>query len=1027
MAGSIKGITFEIGGNTQPLEKALKNVNTTARSLQTELTSVNKLLKLDPSNTTLLAQKQQILSSAIANTEDKLNKLKEAQKQAAEMLKNGDIGEDQYRDLERQIIKTEQELGGYRNQLEQVEQQTKETGSETDNLKEKQRQAGEQSDKSGAQMGAAFAAVTAAIQVGIQVVTQIIQKFQEAAVAAAEYADNVNTLAATYQISTDSLQKFQYASDLIDVSVETFGSSIGRLAKNMGQADSGAKKQTEAFKKLGVSIYNSNGQLRDSEDVFYDVIDALGNLNNETQADVYANALFGRSFQDLNPLVVAGTDKLRALGAEAEEVGYVIDSNVLNATNEFQDNLDRMANLSDLATRSFSAGMTPALNRVTEAFNKTLASPSTQRMLEQVGEALGHIVEFFGNLANAIIKNMPTVVAALGAGAAAWVAFQVAGMAMNGTLVPSIIAGCKAIGAAIMNIPIVGWIAAAAAAVTALIVALNGASEEMEDLKADAEDLRDSVSEATLAFDDNIASVEATTAVANDYVETIDAVNKKIKQMKANGEDTTAQEKVLQQTVDSLNATMGETVATIDESTGMLVENTDAIRQNIKQLEEQAKAQAYAEYYADLIKRQVEIEAEKIRLEREGESIQNETIGSQWAYIDAVNATTEAEQENAEQMAIAQEMMQKYGEEAGTTSEQIELLSDNEALRLIRMEANGQEMSAEQAAQLQTYRENCTQQAAALEDLVNQEQELSAKRIEIATDTNEAINYDDQISLEKRIENLRTNQQKILDYENGMASLREEAQKTNNQNMLAYLDTLGDYEIESMGIISQMVADFANGGGEMSKQLADSYVNGLNLSKGGIESATYKAGADAMTKGGEGISDTDAMITEAEGQVKETVDSMESLILDNNSFYFLGIGIMNRVAAGIKQMAYKVYEAVDEVVRTIKNKFTFEVEVSKTSKGGKLRGFATGGVVWNREVVQVAESGPEAIIPLKRLGAVVEGLLNGNRVGGYSNNSSINVTVPIQVSQSLTDADIVAKSKLIARTVSREFALANGR
>ena len=110
MASRIKGITVEIGGDTTGLDKALKNVNATIRSTQSSLKDVNKLLKLDPANTELLAQKQKLLKDAIGSTKEKLDALKTAQEQAKQQLENGDLGQDKYDALQREIIETEQEL-----------------------------------------------------------------------------------------------------------------------------------------------------------------------------------------------------------------------------------------------------------------------------------------------------------------------------------------------------------------------------------------------------------------------------------------------------------------------------------------------------------------------------------------------------------------------------------------------------------------------------------------------------------------------------------------------------------------------------------------------------------------------------------------------------------------------------------------------------------------------------------------------------------------------------------------------------
>lgn len=122
MAGkAIRGITVEIGGNTTKLDKALAGSEKKSRSLQTELREVTKLLKFDPTNTELLAQKQDILKNAISETSEKLNILKEAQSQVLAQFERGEIGEDQYRAFQREIMQTEAALEDMRKELNTTE------------------------------------------------------------------------------------------------------------------------------------------------------------------------------------------------------------------------------------------------------------------------------------------------------------------------------------------------------------------------------------------------------------------------------------------------------------------------------------------------------------------------------------------------------------------------------------------------------------------------------------------------------------------------------------------------------------------------------------------------------------------------------------------------------------------------------------------------------------------------------------------------------------------------------------------
>ena len=142
--GGIKGITIEIGGDTTTLDKALSGINKSAKSTQTELKQVEKLLKLDPTNTELVAQKQKLLGDAINTTKERLNTLKTAEEQAQQQFAKGEISEQQYRELQREIIATEKQLEELENQakqgnisLEKVAEVTNKIGTGAENLGKK--------------------------------------------------------------------------------------------------------------------------------------------------------------------------------------------------------------------------------------------------------------------------------------------------------------------------------------------------------------------------------------------------------------------------------------------------------------------------------------------------------------------------------------------------------------------------------------------------------------------------------------------------------------------------------------------------------------------------------------------------------------------------------------------------------------------------------------------------------------------------------------------------------------------------
>ena len=135
MAGNIKGIKIEIDGDTQPLQKALKNVNKAATDASQELRQIDKALKFDTGNVTLLTQKQEVLQKQVSTTKEKLETLRQAQSQVEQQFKNGDIGADQYRAFQREVEVTQNVLKGYESKLAGVNQALAENGNATQNNK----------------------------------------------------------------------------------------------------------------------------------------------------------------------------------------------------------------------------------------------------------------------------------------------------------------------------------------------------------------------------------------------------------------------------------------------------------------------------------------------------------------------------------------------------------------------------------------------------------------------------------------------------------------------------------------------------------------------------------------------------------------------------------------------------------------------------------------------------------------------------------------------------------------------------
>ena len=209
----------------------------------------------------------------------------------------------------------------------------------------------------------------------------------------AAVADELLTTSAITGLSTQTLQEYAYASELVDVSVDTVTSSLTKLVRSMGDAQQGTQAQVDAFARLGVAIEDDNGRLRDSEDVFNDVIDALGQMSNETERDAVAMELLGRSAMELNPLIKTGSQRMKELAAEAKEVGYVLSKDDLDALGAVDDAMQKLNNTVDTAKKRIAVEFAPSLEKALTALDSLTARLGKTITNSGIVKAFGMLLE----------------------------------------------------------------------------------------------------------------------------------------------------------------------------------------------------------------------------------------------------------------------------------------------------------------------------------------------------------------------------------------------------------------------------------------------------------------------------------------------------------------------------------------------------------------------------------------------------------------------------------------------------------
>lgn len=406
-SGRIKGITIEIGGDTTKLQKALQDVDRDLRTTQSQLKDVNKLLKLDPKNTELLTQKQKALEKAIGLTKDRLQKLKDAQAQVQK-------GTPEWDALQREIIDTEK-------RLESLEKEYKDFGSvAVQQIKatgQQMQEAGQKVSDFGQKLAPVSAAAAALggsmLKMGYDAVTN---------------ADDLNTLAKQTGLTTDEIQKMKYASDLVDVSFEDISGALRKMKANMNS-------HADTWERLGVSVTDANGNMRDVNDVFYDTVKALSKVENGTERDQLAMDIFGKSADSLAGIIDDGGASLEEFGNKAEEAGLILSQDTLDALNQTNDTIDELkANFSATAGAigaDVATALAPALEELADKIEgvtaklRELSPEQTAAILAVAGVVavvapvlivIGQLISAVGAIAGALAP----VIAAIGAFAAAF-------------------------------------------------------------------------------------------------------------------------------------------------------------------------------------------------------------------------------------------------------------------------------------------------------------------------------------------------------------------------------------------------------------------------------------------------------------------------------------------------------------------------------------------------------------------------------------------------------------------------------
>lgn len=416
-------------------KKEIASINQNLKTLGAEMDKTTSAFIGNEKSVEALTAQNDVLSSRMQVLSDKADIQK---KRLEDLDKAGvDPTSKQYQKLlgelyntEAQMNKTEAEITANTAAMDNLGKETEETSKETSIFAEvlKANLASEAIKKGVTAIAGAIGDITkAALALPIKAVEAFGGALLDAgsAIAAqtrdtAAYADEILTLSTTTGLSTDRLQEYKYMAELTDVSLETITGSLTKLTTNMDAARDGNDKATEAFAALGVSVTNTDGTLRDNEAVFKDAINALGRMEDGTERDAAAMAIFGKSAKELNPLIEMGSEGIAEFALEAHDAGAVLDTDTVAALGKADDAFQRFGGTVDALENQIGAQFAEPVAEIMDGLTAVLQGDvdSGLEMIEQgiakaaeiVDQLIPEATKLVTTLLNTLIDHLPDLI-----------------------------------------------------------------------------------------------------------------------------------------------------------------------------------------------------------------------------------------------------------------------------------------------------------------------------------------------------------------------------------------------------------------------------------------------------------------------------------------------------------------------------------------------------------------------------------------------------------------------------------------
>lgn len=406
------GPKIKIDGEKE-FKSAISGINSDMKVLASEMKKVSAEFGDNKDSIEALTAKNDVLNKQIDTQKGKVEELKKALENAKNQYGETDT---KTKNWQISLNNAEADLAKLTNEVDSNNKKMEQGSDAVNDISKEIKDFGDNAEKSEQKtlsLGDVIKAnlISSAIIDGVK---SLAGSIKDLASGALDSADSIQQMADQSGMSAEKIQEWSYVGDTVGTSIDTITGAQVKLTKSMANAKDGSDKYVAAFKELGISATDSNGNLRDSNTVMLEAFDALGKVKNETERNALGMQLFGKSFTNLNPLIKTGSDEIKNLTKQAKDSGAVMSNETVSGLDNFGDSLGQVKTSLTGIAGSILSDLMPNIQAFITKVQEN--APAIEKTVSNIAKSVGELISWLVNNSDIVIP----IIAGIGTGFVVW-------------------------------------------------------------------------------------------------------------------------------------------------------------------------------------------------------------------------------------------------------------------------------------------------------------------------------------------------------------------------------------------------------------------------------------------------------------------------------------------------------------------------------------------------------------------------------------------------------------------------------